>query len=295
MRKFKSYVTFSKEQRHGIFLLLILIVILQLVYFFVPFSKSNIEVNKAELSKFISEIDSLKKLELLKRSPKLYPFNPNYITDFKGAMLGMSNEEIDRLLAFRKQDKWIYSAEQFQDVTKVSDTLLKALSPYFKFPEWVTQSKIKNDKATHQNSRLKTYTQKKDLNTVTAFDLEEIKGVGYVLSNRIIKFRNTFKGGFNADIELTEVYGLTPEVILNITDQFTVKTPRLIKKKNLNTTTKDELVTIPHIDYDLAHNIIEQRQLRGGYKTINELVKVKGFPVKKIKIIELYLQIEKEN
>ena len=52
---------------------------------------------------------------------------------------------------------------------------------------------------------------------------------------------------------------------------------------------------IQHIDYDIAHNIIEQRQLREGYKSIDELKKVKDFPVNKIEIIELYLHLEKEN
>ncbi len=94
-----------------------------------------------ELDKFQKEIDSLKMVEIENSKPKIYPFNPNYITDYKGYTLGMSVEEIDRLLEFRKQDKWINSAEQFQQVTQVSDSLLNAISPYFKFPEWVTNPK----------------------------------------------------------------------------------------------------------------------------------------------------------
>ena len=77
-----------------------------------------------------------------------------------------------------------------------------------------------------------------------------------------------------------------------ITNEFTVKTPRQIQKINLNTATVDELVTIQHIDYELAYNIIEQRQLREGFKSLGELTKVKDFPVNKIEIIKLYLSLD---
>ena len=294
MKNFKSHFTFSKEQRNGIFLLLVLIVVFQCFYFFVEFPAEDTSGNKEALSEFIKEIDSLRLVQLEKNKPKTYPFNPNYITDFKGATLGMTNEEIDRLIAFRKQNKWINSSKQFQEVTKVSDSLLNALSPYFKFPEWITNPKPKNNAVYIYNSKPKTFAQKQDLNTATAQQLQKVNGVGKVFSDRIIKYRNKFKGGFIADVQLLDVYGLTSEVIEKITNQFTVKTPKTIQQININAATIGDLVTIPHIDYDLAHNIIEQRQLREGYNSIDELTKVKDFPVNKIKIIELYLHFEKE-
>ena len=294
MKNFKSHFTFSKEQRNGIFLLLVLIVVFQCFYFFVEFPAEDTSGNKEALSEFIKEIDSLRLVQLEKNKPKTYPFNPNYITDFKGATLGMTNEEIDRLIAFRKQNKWINSSKQFQEVTKVSDSLLNAISPYFKFPEWITNPKPKNNAVYIYNSKPKTFAQKQDLNTATAQQLQKVNGVGKVFSDRIIKYRNKFKGGFIADVQLLDVYGLTSEVIEKITNQFTVKIPKTIQQININAATIGDLVTVPHIDYDLAHNIIEQRQLREGYNSIDELTKVKDFPVNKIKIIELYLHFEKE-
>tara|TARA_R110001583_G_scaffold118701_3_gene270152 strand:- start:563 stop:1438 length:876 start_codon:yes stop_codon:yes gene_type:complete len=290
----KSHFTFSKQQRNGIFLLVFIIIILQCIYFYLDFSSEDIHVDNKELVKFQNEIDSLKLLKLEESKPKVYPFNPNYITDFKGASLGMSNEEIDRLLAFRKEDKWINSKVQFQEVTQVSDSLLDVISPYFKFPEWVTNPKPSNTNYSY-NNKPKTFAQKQDLNTTTAKDLQKVNGIGEFYSKAIIKLRNSLSGGFIADVQLQDVYGLTPEVIEKITNEFTVKTPRKIKKINVNTATIDALVTIQHIDYDIAQNIVEERTLREGFKSINELTKVKDFPINKIEIIELYLHLEKDN
>lgn len=289
----KSHFTFTKKQRNGIFLLILLVAILQSFLFFVDLTTEPIVTDSKALRAFINEVDSLKKLQLKRQNPTIYPFNPNFITDFKGATLGMTNTQIDRLLAFRKKQQWIHSTKQFQEVTQISDSLLNQISPYFKFPKWVTTQNKKQTKS--QYNAKKKEAEKQDLNTATASNLQQVNGIGKVLSERIIRFRNTFKGGFISDIQLQDIYGLTPEVIKKIKLEFTVKTPRQFNKINLNTATVDTLVTIQHIDYELAHHIIEQRTLIEGFKSTNDLTKVKGFPVNKLEIIELYLHIEKEN
>ena len=296
MQNFKSHFKFSKQQRNGIFSLVVIIIGLQCMYFFVDFSSEDIKVDQTELAKLQKEIDSLRRIKLEASKPRIYPFNPNYISDYKGATLGMHTDEIDRLHAFRKQNKWINSAKQFQDVTKVSDSLLNRLSPFFKFPEWVNNKKTKRQQSTNTKlKKLEIPIEKLDLNTATAAQLQEVNGLGEKLSQRIVRFRNTFKGGFIDDIQLEDVYGLSAEVIKEIKIYFTVKTPRQIKKINLNTATVEALTKIQHINYELANNIIEQRKLREGFKSLSELKKVKDFPINKIKIIELYLHLEKEH
>ena len=292
MNTYKSHFKFTKGQQSGIFLLLFLIITFECIYFFIDFSSENIPISNEEINKYQNKIDSLRLVKIQNNNPIIYPFNPNYITDYKGYTLGMTNEEIDRLLAYRKQNKWINSAKEFQNVTKISDSLLNEISPYFQFPEWVANPKSDSKPSFQDFSKAKTYDQKQDLNVVTANQLQRINGIGEVLSERIVKYRNKFPGGFISDIQLTDVYGLTPEVIGRIINQYTVKTPRVIQKLNINTASADELVTIQYIDYEIAHNIIEERTLREGFNSLDELTKVKDFPVNKIEIIKLYLTLE---
>jgi len=288
----KSHFKFSNKKRSGIFLLALLIVITQCVYFFVDFNSKEIERPSEEvLEVYRNEIDSLRLIELQNKAPKIFPFNPNYITDYKGYTLGMSNEEIDRLHQFRTKNKWVNSAKQFQEVTKVSDSLLAQISPYFKFPDWVTNPKPKVYNSSFSNSsKPKTYDQKVDLNLASVSQLQKVYGIGEKLSERIIAYREKYNG-FISNAELTQIWGLTPEVIERVNQQFIVKTPRKIVRYNLNTATRDQLVTIPHIDYEIANSIIEERTLRDGFKTIVDLTKVEHFPINKLDIIRLYLQL----
>ena len=292
---FKSHFKFSNQQRNGIFLLLLLIIIIQLFIHFGSEYVFKTEVvstqNNKELIAFINQIDSLKQVEVENRKPKIYPFNPNFITDYKGYTLGMSQDEINRLLEFRKQDQWINSTTQFQKVTKVSDSLLNQISPYFKFPDWVTNPKPKKYTQNFSaKAREKTSEQKIDINIATASQLQKVYGVGEALSARIIKYRTKINGFYDL-VELTEVYGLSPEVIDNIKQHFDIKTPRLVNKISLNKATRDQLVTIKYIDYEVAYSIIEQRTLRDGFSSLEDLKKVKGFPLKKFDIIKLSLQL----
>ena len=56
--------------------------------------------------------------------------------------------------------------------------------------------------------------------------------------------------------------------------------------------TREQLVTIQYIDYEIAKNIIEERTLLEGFKSLDELTKVKDFPSHKIEIIKLYLTLD---
>jgi competence protein ComEA len=291
----KSHFTFSKKQRSEILLLLLLIVSLLCVYWFVDFSEEDtFDTSSAEIVSLQKEIDSLRLVEIEKRKPKKYPFNPNFITDYKGYVLGMSNEEIDRLLQYRKEDKWINSTADFKKVTGVSDSLLNELSPFFKFPDWVTNPKPKSDFKNYKSEsgfNEKPFAQKTDLNKATEEQLQQISGIGEALSKRIISYREKVNG-FSNDNELNAVYGLNPEVVQRTLNVFTVKTPKEIIKINVNKASASDIATIPSITFEMAKKIWEYRRLREKITSIQELDKIEGMTEGKLRLIQLYLSVE---
>ena len=284
---FSSYFQFSKSQRTGIFIFLSCAVVCQVLYFWIDF-KSETKIKSVQEKQWLSTISnsdpsvtySKKKQYVMK------PFNPNFITDFKGYRLGMCLEEIDRLLAFRKTNRFVNSAQEFQDVTKVSDSLLEIISPYFKFPDWV--SKKDRSHSEFFKSAKKESMAIIDINEATAEDLEKIYGIGQGLSSRILKERAKY-GGFVSMDQLEDVWGLSAEVIASLQQRFTVKELPDYQRININTATINELTKLPYFKYALARNIVAYRSMNGQFKTIEDLTKISAFPVDRIKIIALYL------
>ena len=283
----KSFLTYSKSQKIGVLLLFAVIIMLQGIYFFYNFEtpKTNEKAKQSWLANQ-SSVDSLK---LLKSDykPKIYPFNPNFITDFKGYKLGMKVEEIDRLLAFRKTDKYVNSPEEFQAVTKISDSLLKTMSPYFKFPDWV-----KNKKKAFQPYEKKDFSKKEkiivlDINAATKEDLMKINGIGDKISDRILEQKEKY-GAFLSMEQMQEIWGLSPEVVQKLNQSFIIMSTVNAKKIKINTATVKELSQFPFFRYQLAKDIVIYRSMNGDIKS-EDLTKIKGFPADKIGIIALYL------
>ncbi len=287
--KFKSYFRLSKQQRNGIFLLFLLIIVVQLSYFFwrsKPNPKTN-DVNQEWLA-MQPVIDSLKNSDNSTK-PVIYPFNPNFITDYKGYKLGMSVEQLDKLFAFRKQNKYVNSAKEFQAVTGVSDSLLNAISPYFKFPDWVNQPKKQYTSYSNNKFENKKPIVKIDINQATQEDLIKVYGIGPALSERILKNKESL-GGFVSMEQMQFIWGLSPEVVENLNKHFIVTTEPKISKVDINNASVKELAKFPYFNYTIAKEIVTHRSMNGEIKNIEDLTKIKGLPSEKIKIIALYLE-----
>lgn len=289
MKAIKSHLLFNARQRSGVLFLLLTIVILQLVYFIADFSNDDhLTDNKNELF-WQQKTDSIKKIkgkEAIKQTV-IYPFNPNYITDFKGYQLGMSVEEIDRLLHYRAQGKFVNSAEEFKSITKVHDSLLQKISPYFKFPDWVT----KNKNQSIQSKKVSNAVERQDINKATEVDLIKVNGIGEVLAKRILQYRNKL-GGFSLNQQVYEVWNLEKTTADKVLEMFVVKEKPIIKKVNINTASFKEVLAIVYIDYELCKKLFNYKKEIAEYQSVEEFKKIEGFPLDKFERIILYLDVK---
>lgn len=287
MNRFRPGLTsFTRSQQVGLLMLCIIVVALQMVIFLYRPSVSEPTTEELRWLALQKEVDNQKNIQLQEKQRKFYRFNPNFIDDFKGYQLGMSVAEIDRLLEFRKTGKFVNSAAEFQKVTGVSDSLLAALAPRFKFPDWVEKAQAKK----LSKSSDKTSIPKIDINQATAEELIAIRGIGPALSERILKMR-TALGAFVSMEQMSDVWGLSPEVVDEIKKRFFVEGNAEVKKIRINEASLKELSAFPYFRYPVSKEIVAYRSMHGSIKSKEDLEKIKNLPSERIDIICLYLEL----
>ncbi len=293
MNFMKSHFWYTKRQRNGILFLTGMLVLMQFILHYTDFTVGDVQQEEDDNFALLqARVDSLKKTVKDSVSWKIYPFNPNFITDFKAYQLGLSIEEADRLFRYRKQGKYVNSAGEFQKITQVNDSLMHTISPFFKFPEWTRKKSQAGAPASTQNpTKEKSSAEIKDLNFVTVNELTAIKGVDERMANRIVAYRKKLKGFFDEE-QLFEVYHLKKEVGKRILERYKILQQPLIDKTDINTASFKEILKIPYLDYQLTKKIFEYRKENLGFSDLEELKKIDSFPLDKFDRITVYLSAQ---
>jgi competence ComEA-like helix-hairpin-helix protein len=232
-----------------------------------------------------------------RRPPRpIYPFNPNYLTDYRAYVLGIDTAALRRIRRYRAGGGYFRSAEDFQRVARLPDSLFRRLKSYIHIPpptpaRYYANRTFSTASGRHyESTRFKLPTVKSDINTATAEDLRHVYGIGAVLSRRIVRYREKL-GGFTIPEQLKDVYGLPDSTYRRLWQWFKIQTPRRVRRIPLNEADIYELTQNPYIDFNLAENIVEYRTLHGAFHRLKDLEKVPGFPADKYHRIILYLRL----
>lgn len=227
--------------------------------------------------------------EYVQSQSKLYPFNPNFISDYKAYSIGLSIEEYNRLKDFRSKNKYVNSANEFQQVTKISDSLLMHLKPYFKFPEWT--QKNNNNKFQKYNQFQKSTSEVKvkiNINDATKEQLMKIRGIGDKISDNILKQKEKL-GAFVSFKQFYEFYGIDDDVMEQLINNFEIKyEANDLNKININDMSINQMSKFPYFNYNIAKQIVIYRSHHREIK-YEDLTKINGFPIEKLEFINLYL------
>lgn len=296
----------TSGQRTGLITLCGLIVLVQVVWFFVGKASENKTVTSEEEKQWVAlqpQLNALKATADSSGTYKIYPFNPNYITDYKGYALGMTVAQIDKLKAYRKENKWVNSSADFQKVTGVSDSLLTVISPYFKFPDWVVKKQLaeqnKGDKPEYTSSHkdfqnadnhksAKAIVQS-DINDALEEDLIAVRGIGPAFAKKILR-RRAELGAYVSIEQMADFKEFSPEAIAGLSAAFKVGANPPVATININTASLQQLSRFPYFNRDIAKAIITQRSMHGKITNFDELSKINDIFVLKSKIISLYLE-----
>lgn len=267
--------------RSGVFYFLFLLTLLQMIKlgitrgFWQSDSTGFVQLDSVNQMR----LDSLK--FLVNREEKKYFLiaDPNRLEDYKGYQLGIPHPVLDKIYRFRRQGGVFETIDQFKEISGLSDSSISRLTPYFRFPVHSPGTQRKMKPPTRS---------KKGLNLASANELRQVRGIGPVLSRRIVRFREAL-GGFLHESQLYDVYGLEPEVARRVGKAFPIMNKPEIQKLNLNKATAEELASLLYLTHSMALEIVERRSLLGPYQSLQELRHIESVPNDKIERIALYL------
>jgi len=112
-----------------------------------------------------------------------------------------------------------------------------------------------------------------DLNEADTTTLKEIRGIGKVLSKRIVRYRELL-GGFVDSKQLYEVYGLDSQVVEKVIEKGFVSSGFVPKKLNINSSDAKDLARHPYIGQKEARLIVSFREQHGPFTDLSQLKKV---------------------
>jgi DNA uptake protein ComE-like DNA-binding protein len=221
--------------------------------------------------KINSLTDQVSNTEIIK-TLNPFPFDPNKLTKEQGLEMGLHEQVINAIIAYRQKGGQFKSSADLKKMYTLSEEEYAILEPFILIPEDTLIYK-----PTHTLAVV-------ELNSADSLDLQQLPGIGPSFSRRIIKYRELL-GGYSCKEQLLEVYGMDSTRYLAIANQMLVDKGK-IRKININKITIKEMMKHPYIEFYVAKSIINYRNQKGAFADINE--------IREAKLIyqELYLKIE---
>jgi len=289
----KEYFTFSRRERNGaiVLILLVLIVIFypQIQSLFVKeenadFSAFQNDIRKFRMQTTVTESDSSDNESLVYQlasnekeiSPvkeiRLFYFDPNRIGVAEWKLLGVSEKTANSIVKYVSKGGKFRTADDLKKMYTLKEKDFNRIAPFVKIENedkketTVTESPEIVRQSVSYLPKTKT---KIDINTADSAQFESLYGIGTVLASRIVKFRDRL-GGFLRAEQLLDVNGITPETFDKIKNQIEVSEPE-ISLLPINTVTVDDLRRNPYFNYKTANAVVNYRNAHGLYKSIEEI------------------------
>lgn len=286
----------NKQERNGVFVLLLILSFLFLVKLFafdLFKNKTPIIINSNEpvYSQDIKSTDreDIKTSSSIKdtKSQNLFVFNPNLISEEDAVKLGFSKKLAKTLINFRNKGGKFYKADDLKKLYGINDALFNKLEPYILI-EQRRNSATDSVQFTKQNFIEKNKPTKQiiELNQADSIQLVSIRGVGPAFSKRIMKYR-TMIGGFHSIEQLKEVYGMTDSLYQFIAPQVKVDPNQLVKIP-INAIDFTSLRKHFYFNFQTAQAVINYRN-KHGKLTENDIRNLGVFSEEKLKLILPYL------
>jgi DNA uptake protein ComE-like DNA-binding protein len=281
--KLKNAFDFSKAEQRGIIVLCVILLLLFFFSFFLSRYRSGtlsfISTENAAIDSFLVQqqryIDSINALyasgHFYEKNRKKQVFNPfdfcpdtMKINDWM--RLGFSDKQASQIVNYQSKGGKFYQKEDLKKLYCVSEETYQLLEPHI----YISSSKKEYEKRETPDLALK-YMPRLELNEADSADLLLISGIGATTASVIISYR-TKLGGFIHIDQLKEIKYIDDERFAKIEPHLYVN-PANIKKINVNEADFVVLVKHPYIDNYLAKTIVNLRDKKGKYASLEEMKK----------------------
>lgn len=275
----KEYFNFSKRERNGLIVLLLILSILIVSRIIILNKSSNISNNFQDFENKIDMFLSYRTPEL--ESGERFYFDPNTASKEDFMKMGLCIKTINGIISFRDKGWKFYKPDDLEKVYEITPEEFAAIKDYI-IIEATSNRRINNfyDKKNTPATQLFQF----DPNLATK---EEFVKLGFKpwQADNMIKFRE--KGGvFKTADDISKIYGLDKGFVEKIkpyaiiSEEFENLAPAKVYDPNLildlNTATETDFQKLNGIGPSYAKRIVEYRNRLGGFINLVQLKEVYG-------------------
>src|SRR5688572_156375 len=276
----KEYFSFTRKERAGIVILLLLIgFCIAVPYFFIqPAVPDTIRhaiftAKQAQVKQVMEDsgnvITAEEDADVLVESVHvtLFEFDPNTL-DAKGwKKLGLSTRMIRTIQNYVSKGGRFRKPADLQKIYGFSKEDYERLESYIRIPV-IEEPKFEYVKG----KKAKAAPLEIDINTADTTAWIALPGIGSKLANRIVHFREKL-GGFYTVEQVGETYGL-PDSTFQLIKPRLICAPGAIQQININTADVNSLKQHPYIKWPVANAIVQYRQQHGDYRSVEDLQQI---------------------
>lgn len=231
----------------------------------------------------------------LSTSEAYFEFDPNSSTVEELKTLGFKPWIAERMVKYRNAGGRFRSFDDIKKIYGISEEHLEVIRPFVRIDEHadkkIEQPTVMADESDYPiESEVSPKMELRNINTAVAEDLVFIRGIGPVLSERIVKYRDML-GGFALPDQINEVYGLDSAVADSIRRYFYIDTTA-VSKLDINHLKAEELRKHPYVNYKLANALEQYRIQHGRYGKPDDLLAIKILDDSTFQKILPYLKID---
>lgn len=295
----KEYLSFTRKERTAIVLLLVLMgLFIAAPYLYSP--EQLPPVDTRELEQYLggqtpsAEMMRHKKGALSEENrvpSRLFVFDPNTLSAAGWQQLGIRERTSLTILRFRSKGGRFRRAEDLRKIWGLTTADADRLIPYVRIPEG-EYSGTGNGK-TERLGRDRPVPDHISVNAATVEDWQALPGIGVVLANRIVRYRDRL-GGFTSVDQVRKTYGISDSVFNHILPllRLDAALPAVVAGLDLNTASAQQLSRQTGIPEAIARSIVVYRQQYGPFQAVTDLKKIVLISDSLFRLIEPHVYIK---